>query len=72
MIKTLIKKDFKPIINSTIPRYKKSINRIINDENNMNQININNNRGYEKFIYKTDNNVSIFDKQNSNFCRCHK
>ena len=38
----------------------------------MNQVNINNNRGYEKFIYKTDNNVSIFDKQNSNFCRCHK
>ena len=71
-MRVIIKKDSKPIINSTIPRYKKSINRIINDENNMNQVNINNNRGYEKFIYKTDNNVSIFDKQNSNFCRCHK
>ena len=71
-IRVIIKKETKPIINSTIPRYKKSKNRMINDENDINQVNINNNRGYERFIYKTDNNISILDKQNSNFCKCQK
>ena len=73
-IRVIIKKETKPINNSTIPRYKKIINRVINDENNMNIINTNNNtiRGYNKFINKTDNNISILDRQDSSYCRCNK
>ena len=40
----------------------------------MNIINTNNNtiRGYNKFINKTDNNISILDRQDSSYCRCNK
>ena len=78
-LKVAIKKEPKVVITSTIPRYKKGINRIINDEN-INRLNLDNTykykRGYNRIIYKTDNNRTIVNKdrdadRDNIYCICH-
>ena len=73
-IKILNKKEPKVIVATTIPRYKKGINRIINDENDMNKVNfINKNKykiGYNGILYKIENN-SFIDKKDDIYCKCH-
>jgi len=73
-IKNLNKKEPKVVLTTTIPRCKKGINRIINDENDMNKLNFTNKnkykRGYNGILYKIENN-SFLDKKDDIYCKCH-
>ena len=73
-IKVLIREP-KFIIASTIPRYKNRVNRITNNENDMNKLNLedknNSKPKYNGVIYKTENNSSIFEQGDDIYCICH-
>ena len=73
--KIIIKREPRVVISSTIPRYNNRVNRIINNENDMNKMNLNNKDNfknkYNDAIYKTENNCFISDKANDFYCICH-
>ena len=73
--KIVIKREPRVVISSTIPRYNNKVNRIINNENDMNKINLSSKNSYKnkynEAIYKTENNCYIPDKANDFYCLCH-
>ena len=73
--KIVIKREPRVVISSTIPRYNNKVNRIINNENDMNKMNLSNKNSYKnkynEAIYKTENNCYIPDKANDFYCLCH-
>ena len=73
--KLLSKRETKIINTSSISGFKIGINRVINDENNMNQLNLinkyKNNLRYGGVISKKDNNISLLDKKDNIYCICH-
>ena len=73
--KLLSKRETKIMNTSSIRGFKIGINRVINDENNMNQLNLinkyKNNLRYDGVIPKKDNNISLLDKKDNIYCICH-
>ena len=73
--KIVIKREPRVVISSTIPRYNNKVNRIINNENDMNKINLSSKNSYKnkynEAIYKTGNNCYIPDKASDFYCLCH-
>ena len=73
--KLLSKRETKIMNTSSIRGFKIGINRVINDENNMNQLNLinkyKNNLRYGGVISKKDNNISLLDKKDNIYCICH-
>ena len=74
--KIVIKKESRVLIASTIPRYNCRANRIINNENDKNKLNLTHKNdyknNYKEIVYKTGNNCFIMNKSNDFYCICQE